>query len=141
MHAVGSAFAGLQEPFSPNGVIHPTATLLPLQRSMEEEEGEQHPGDNDEEQQINNRTAGGAGKRLSVEDLQVCSCCLFLLLLLLLPPLICSAPIHRLVKLSSMAWPNAFITRLLTSTYCCTVGLGTSSCLLMSSWLNRGCDV
>ncbi len=46
----------------------------------EEEEGSPI---GDEDMQVNNRVAGGAGKRLSVEDLQVrtdCCCCTLTLL-------------------------------------------------------------
>ena len=52
----------------------PTAPLSDLVQQhsppvpCDEEEGA------DEEVQVNNRVAGGAGKRLSVEDLQVCCC-------------------------------------------------------------------
>ena len=62
--AGGSAFAGCQPSTSQAAHPHPKA---------EEEEGGSPRGE--EDLQVNNRVAGGAGKRLSVEDLQVCSCC------------------------------------------------------------------
>ena len=67
MYSGGSAFAGYQA-FSPtvapaqlSGLMQQHSVPMPCE---EEEAGE-------EEVQINNRVAGGAGKRLSVEDLQV----------------------------------------------------------------------
>ena len=66
-HPGGSAFAGYQ-PFSPNGPA-PQLTSLMHQHSAPVPRGEEDAVD--EEVQINNRAAGGAGKRLSVEDLQV----------------------------------------------------------------------
>ena len=52
----------------------PTAQLSHLvqQHSAPVPHDEEEGGD--EEVQVNNRVAGGAGKRLSVEDLQVCYC-------------------------------------------------------------------
>ena len=68
IHSGGSAFAGYQ-PFSPT-VPAPQLTSLVQQHSAPVPRGEEDAAD--EEVQINNRVAGGAGKRLSVEDLQVC---------------------------------------------------------------------
>ena len=65
--AGGSAFAGYK-PFSPSGAL-PQGSGLPACLADEEEGGS---AGGEEDTQINNRVAGGAGKRLSVEDLQVC---------------------------------------------------------------------
>ncbi|DBA94542.1 TPA: hypothetical protein ACH3X1_002127 [Trebouxia sp. C0004] len=61
----GSAFAGYQ-PFSPS-VGEPLPSGSHPQPKGEEEEGSPI---GDEDMQVNNRVAGGAGKRLSVQDLQ-----------------------------------------------------------------------
>ncbi len=50
---------------------HPSTSLLPQNPTQAEDEEEGSPR-GDDDMQINNRVAGGAGKRLSVEDLQVC---------------------------------------------------------------------
>jgi len=76
-HIGGSAFAGYQ-PFSPS-LGEPLLSGSHPQAKGEEEEGSPI---GDEDMQVNNRVAGGAGKRLSVEDLQVhtdCHCTLTLL--------------------------------------------------------------
>ena len=67
MHPGGSAFAGYQA-FSPTRPA-PLSGLV-QQHSAPVPRNEDDAGD--EEVQVNNRVAGGAGKRLSVEDLQVC---------------------------------------------------------------------
>lgn len=63
----GSAFAGYQ-PFSPTAPA-PLLSSLVQQHSAPVPRQEEDAAD--EEVQVNNRVAGGAGKRLSVEDLQV----------------------------------------------------------------------
>ena len=68
----GSAFAGYQPLSSSMNTAQPSTSQAPphLHPKAEEEEGGSLQGD--EDLQVNNRVAGGAGKRLSVEDLQVC---------------------------------------------------------------------
>ena len=65
----GSAFAGYQ-PFSPTA---PAPLLASLVQQHSSPAPRQEDDAADEEVQVNNRVAGGAGKRLSVEDLQVFS--------------------------------------------------------------------
>ena len=69
VHPGGSAFAGYQA-FSPTGPAHQLTSLV-HQHSAPVPRGEEDAVD--EDVQVNNRVAGGAGKRLSLEDLQVCS--------------------------------------------------------------------
>lgn len=68
LHLGGSAFAGYQAFSTPRPA--PLGSLV-QQHSAPVPCNEEDAGD-DEEVQVNNRVAGGAGKRLSVEDLQVC---------------------------------------------------------------------
>ena len=66
--ADASAVAGLQA-FGSGGVsVSQTSTMLQQSLALPEDDGAASPRDGSV---VNNRVAGGAGKRLSVEDLQV----------------------------------------------------------------------
>lgn len=70
LHPGGSAFAGYQA-FSPTRPAALTSLVQQHSAPVPVPHNEEDAGD-DDEVEVNNRVAGGAGKRLSVEDLQVC---------------------------------------------------------------------